>query len=161
MAEVSIRPYEPRDCDAVVALIRELQVADAAYEDRLRPPEDFGPWYVERAVTECAETGGTLFVAEVAGAVAGYASVFTGRTTEGELDVVTFRYARIGDLVVTAAARGAGIGPALIAACEARARAEGVRYLEVGTFAGNVHARAVYARAGFADNSLVMEKRLD
>jgi GNAT superfamily N-acetyltransferase len=58
------------------------------------------------------------------------------------------------DLAVVAEARGRGIGRALLAAAEARARAGGCCKLTLEVLEDNHRARAVYARAGFADVAL-------
>lgn len=57
--------------------------------------------------------------------------------------------ARIGSLVVAEAARGRGVGAALVRAAEALARAEGCAVLELTTGKGRREAHAFYAAQGF------------
>ncbi len=58
------------------------------------------------------------------------------------------------DLAVLSAARGRGIGRALLAAAEERARARGCGKLTLEVLDGNARARALYASVGFADFAL-------
>jgi ribosomal protein S18 acetylase RimI-like enzyme len=54
------------------------------------------------------------------------------------------------DIFVTPAARGLGLGRALLARAQALAQAEwGAAYLTLGVDPGNARAQAVYARLGF------------
>ncbi len=55
------------------------------------------------------------------------------------------------DLAVLPEARGQGVGRALLAAAEARARARGCCKLTLEVLEENRRARAVYAQAGFVD----------
>ena len=54
-------------------------------------------------------------------------------------------------LFVVPASRGSGVGRALIAASLAQAKAEGCRYVTVGTHPQNAAAAQVYRAAGFED----------
>jgi predicted GNAT family N-acyltransferase len=56
--------------------------------------------------------------------------------------------AKLGRMAVEPAARGRGIGAALLASAEREARAAGARRIALHAQA---HARELYARAGFAD----------
>jgi ribosomal protein S18 acetylase RimI-like enzyme len=57
----------------------------------------------------------------------------------------------IHDLAVLPAARGTGVGRALLAAAETRARALGCCKLTLEVRADNVRARSLYQRVGFGD----------
>ncbi len=57
------------------------------------------------------------------------------------------------DLAVLPAARGRGIGRALLAAAEERARARGCGKLTLEVLDENTRARGLYASFGFADNA--------
>ena len=63
-------------------------------------------------------------------------------------------------LSVTQEAEGRGVGRALLAAGEAWAREQGFRHLALDTFGDNLHARAVYAHLGFAEETLKLVKAL-
>jgi [ribosomal protein S18]-alanine N-acetyltransferase len=66
-----------------------------------------------------------------------------GRVTEDQAEVLT--------LAVAPAARRRGIGPALLAAAMQEAAARGAVSLFLEVSGANDAARAIYARAGFAD----------
>ena len=57
------------------------------------------------------------------------------------------------DLYVRAAARGQGVGAALVAAALDRARARGSRRIELDTSEANAGALALYERMGFSTSS--------
>ena len=52
------------------------------------------------------------------------------------------------------------VGAALLDACEDLARAAGQRWLRLGVLAANERARAFYARQGYGEILLTLEKRL-
>lgn len=159
--DLSIREYRETDEAALVGLVGELQATEAAFYDRMRPAAEIGPWYVADLKAQCAREEGTILIAERDGLVAGYATVYLGHSTEGDRDLVPFRYAHVGDLAVTAASRGTGIGKALLEECEARARAAGIGYLTVGAVAQNARALGLYQGFGFRAIGVELEKRLD
>ena len=72
-----------------------------------------------------------------------------------------FTYAYVGDLAVTAARRGQGIGKAMLAECERRARVVGTRWLRITALAGNSQARSAYRALGFEEQFVSFEKPLD
>lgn len=84
---------------------------------------------------EQIETGG-VFVAEVAGAVQGFAAILPRDDGDAELDA----------LFVEPEAWQQGIGRALVEACCVAARAAGARCLYV---VGNPHAEGFYTSCGF------------
>jgi GNAT superfamily N-acetyltransferase len=69
--------------------------------------------------------------------------------------------ARIGSLVVAEAARGRGVGAALVQEAEALARAEGCAVLELTTGKQRHEAHAFYAARGFAWTALRFALALD
>lgn len=88
---------------------------------------------------------------------------FRVRVAEGEAGLLgyaaTLPLARLGygargmdlhHLFVTEAARGQGVGRALVAACEALARDLGCSYLIIGTHPGNLAAHRYYQGLGYA-----------
>jgi GNAT superfamily N-acetyltransferase len=63
----------------------------------------------------------------------------------------------VDELIVTAAARGRGVGHALLHAALERFRAAGCREAAVSTMFGNDPATALYRKHGFVDESLFLE----
>jgi GNAT superfamily N-acetyltransferase len=134
-----------------MALIRELRADDLP---RLAAVEGGGPaWHGHwdhwpRYLAEHEAGERVVFVAEDAGAPVGYASLiwrplyppFAAEDTP-----------EISDMVVVEGLRGQGIGSALIAACEARARAAGKRRIGIGfaLYADYGRAQRLYVRRGF------------
>lgn len=158
---VSIREYVGSDEPALIALVLELQAIEGQWSGFVRPASDMGPWYVEDLLAQCAKDQGTILIAECDGQVAGYAVVYVGLGVTNDRDEIDHRYARIGDLCVAEGFRGKGIGQALIAECEARTRAAGVRLLTIRHDPMNVRPAELYDRLGFKPVQVVREKRLD
>lgn len=76
---------------------------------------------------------------------------------EVEADYITGEErAFIGDLVVAAAAEGAGVGRALMAAADTWARERDLGSLTLYVFAGNQRARKFYAGLGFQEDGVRM-----
>jgi ribosomal protein S18 acetylase RimI-like enzyme len=157
---IRIRAYRDADRDALLSLIRELQAAEAALYDRMKPAADMGGWYIDLLELQCHEEDGTILVAENHGRVIGYATIRTRVVETGHEDEVAYDYAYVGDLVVTEAARGSGAGLALLRECERRARAAGRDELRITVLAANTRARDVYYAYGFDDLLIDMRKKL-
>jgi GNAT superfamily N-acetyltransferase len=68
--------------------------------------------------------------------------------------------AHVSVLAVGAAAEGRGAGRALLASAEEWARKQGMSMLTLNVFDGNVRARRVYERGGFAPETLRYVKQL-
>ena len=64
----------------------------------------------------------------------------------------------IEELVVTGAARGSGIGAALVDRVVAFAKASGCAEISVSTGTGNRGALSLYHRAGFTDEAILLER---
>lgn len=58
-------------------------------------------------------------------------------------------FAEVEDLVVLAAARGSGIGTALLNACRRQLRSRGITHWSIGVLDANEGATALYRRLGF------------
>lgn len=158
---VIIREYTPADEAALIGMVLELQAYEGQWYDRVRPASEMGPWYVADLLNQCAKDQGTILIAERDGKAVGYTVIYVGLSTAGDRDSVEYRYGRIGDLYVTESCRGAGIGHALIAECEARTRAAGVSWLTIRHDPQNLRPAQLYGRLGFRAIQVVREKKLD
>jgi GNAT superfamily N-acetyltransferase len=156
-ATIEIRDYRADDRHAVVGLARELQAHERAVYDRMLPPLAIGPDYVEALLADCRKYGGRIIVAEIAGALVGYAVVET-HVHEESIDEEHYTYAYVADLVVTESRRGTGVGRRLLTACEDIAVKAGARWLRISALAANGQARALYHRFGFSDHLITLEK---
>lgn len=157
---VTVRDFIEADTEAVIELVRQLQVHEADYFDRMKPPGDIGPGYLRAMHDACAEHDGAILVAESDGRVLGYAVLLTQMSSSGEPDEVLYRYARVADLAVERTARRQGIGRNLLSECERRARLAGVPWLRISALAGNAGAIAAYEKFGFGKLLVTMEKPL-
>ena len=155
-----IRRYTTDDAPAVRRCIVELQEAERLIDPRLLPGETMATPYLEHLLRECAECDGTILVAEVDGAVAGFASVLA-RVVSEELDDPPGSYAIVTDLAVLEPMRRRGIGAALLRESERYAQAAGATELRIGVLSGNRPARDLYLASGFAPYSETLSKRLD
>ncbi len=157
---VSIRAYCPdHDLDPLIGVVRELQAHEARLYDRMRSPGDMGTSYVEHLMRECGAHAGRILVAERGGEIIGYATILT-RIDVDCADEVAHSYAYVGDLAVSAPARGQGIGRLLLEHCEAEARRCGACYMRVTALAANTQACDVYRTFGFRDLFIDFEKPL-
>ncbi|MCA3560587.1 MAG: GNAT family N-acetyltransferase [Aestuariivirga sp.] len=141
-------------------MLRDLQAHEFRIYDRTRPPETMGPWYIDRLKQTTGEGRGHILVAEGDTGILGYASMLTRVSAEDERDEIPYTYAYVDDLGVLASARSRGVGAALLDACEAIAREAEQRWIRLGVLAGNERARSFYARQGYGEVLLTLEKRL-
>jgi ribosomal protein S18 acetylase RimI-like enzyme len=156
---VAIREHRAGDETALLDLARELQSDETARFERMKPGAAIGRWYLDGLVRACAEHEGAILVAVEDERVVGYATILT-RVAMDELDEEAYEIAQVGDLVVTAAARGRGVARALLVECERRARDAGRDELRIEVLAHNQRARAVYRAAGYSDLLVMTRKRL-
>lgn len=156
---IVIRPYEIADLTAIVGLARELQDHDHALYPLMIPSGQIGPWYVERLLQDATRFGGMLLVAWLDHRVAGYASLWTNVDNE-DPDEVPNSYSYVSDLVVARGLHGRGIGQALLAQCEALAKAAGQKHLRLNVLAGNDGARRFYRAWGFSEHLLTLNKAI-
>jgi uncharacterized protein (TIGR00290 family) len=156
----AIRDYDPaRDAGALHACFVELQDYERALEPAQPPGAEAAAPYLEVLFTRCAEWNGRIFVGELAGRVVGFTAVHAA-VPHDEPDDPPGPYALVSDLVVLPEARRTGLGRALLERAEAYARAEGARLLRLDVLVRNEAARALYARAGFREKLLALEKPL-
>lgn len=155
-----IRPYDPtRDHAGASACIVELQEFERDLEPALPPGPEMADAYLAVLVGRCARHAGQLFVAEVDGAVVGFAAVL-GRVEPEAPDQEQAAHTYVSDLVVLPAHRSRGIGRALLEHAEALARRLGTARLEIGVLSKNPGAARLYRDFGFADFRITMTKRL-
>ena len=154
-----IRDYVDGDEDALIGLIRQLQVHEGRYYDRMLPPEEIAGWYIDALKADCRQHAGHIRMACVNGQVAGYCAILT-RVEADDVDEVPYWYAYVSELAVAGHARGNGIGKALLTDAERLARAAGAKWLRVSVLTRNTLAHEVYKSYGFADRLVNMEKPL-
>jgi GNAT superfamily N-acetyltransferase len=157
---IEIKPFSQTDSEAFLSLARELQGYETQFYDLMKPADEIGPWYLDLVKEYAQKEDGTILVAWEEDRIVGYASIFTAVVEDGKGDEIAYTYAHIGDLVVTAAARGRGIARQLLDACEEYARRAGRTELRIKVLAENKRAHDVYREFGFDDLHIDMRKKL-
>ena len=157
---IEIKPYSKSDSEAFLSLARELQGYETQLYELMKPADEIGPWYLDLVEEYSRKEDGTILMAWEGGFAVGYASIFTAVVEDGKRDEVAYTYAHVGDLVVTAAARGRGIARQLLEACEDYARRAGRTELRIKVLAENSRAHDVYRDFGFDDLHIDMRKKL-
>jgi GNAT superfamily N-acetyltransferase len=122
--------------------------------------DDDASWSARRALyADFLRGGGFAVLAERDGDLIGYALVAVKTSAEAELDDtwrVGARVAEIETLSVAPAARGAGVGSALLDRVDAELQAAGIRDVLIAAFVTNSDAIRLYERRGFRPASLYM-----
>jgi RimJ/RimL family protein N-acetyltransferase len=153
-AGIEVRVAEPEDGPALIAAIeqidRETEFLGAADE---RLPWADAPAAMLGALR--ARAGGVYLIGCRGADIVGYAGALAGqyRCTRGVLSVP-----HIG---VRQAARRRGVAAGLLAALEAWARAHAAHRIDLTVDETNAAARALYRRAGFAEEGRVRDGALD
>ncbi|MGI9234771.1 MAG: GNAT family N-acetyltransferase, partial [Woeseiaceae bacterium] len=138
----------------------ELQDFERRIDPRMPSGAEIADPYLADMFTRCEDCGGRVLIAQVAGNVAGYATVLP-RVKSEQIEDGNIEYGLISDLVVLENYRGLGLGRKLLEAAELYARSRNVRYLRLGVLAGNPVAEDLYASAGFLPLYIELEKVLD
>ena len=150
----------PDDKPAILEFMFALQRFEAAFEANrrldARMPQDHYAAIIPRA----AAPNGQIFIADDAEShPVGWALIHE-EVDDVYVNDVERRFGFIAELYVVEAERSAGVGRALIAACETWAQARGLSTVRIGVLARNARAAQVYDRAGYAPYVLHLRKRL-
>lgn len=137
MTALAVRPAGPDDVEAVRSLI-----AGMGGHDEVVAAPGFAAAYLE----VLRSPGCVALVAEVDGAVSGYAEVHRRAST-----LHATVEAWLAALAVAAGARRAGVGRGLVEAVEEAARGMGCTELVLESSSSRVAARHFYLGLGFAD----------
>jgi ribosomal protein S18 acetylase RimI-like enzyme len=146
---MTIRQARETDRDALAGLLRaciaDMQAAGIDQWDEVYPTVGIVAADVE---------DGTLIVAERAGALIG--AVTLNARQEPAYQDVAWRFADgpigvVHRLMIAPTVKRQGVGRALMAAVEARARGQGLRALRLDTLTGNAPALALYRALGYVE----------
>ncbi len=144
--ETIIRPAVRADYPALVPIAREILGMHAdALPSVFRADGD--PLDEEYFLDLLASGSRAVYVAEVSGAIVGFATL-AARHTPAYGMLVGRTTATLENLVVTQAHRRAGVGHALFEACVAWAERQGADSLDLLVWEFNEYARAFYERRG-------------
>jgi GNAT superfamily N-acetyltransferase len=148
-----IRPAQDLDRDLLMGMAERLQEGVAAWRDPEAVRLAVSGW-VRDSLRGLADPNSAAFVAERDGEVVGFVCVSERAHFTGEID------AYIGELVVSKAAEGGGVGRALVGAAEGWGRARGRKRVAVDTGAANTPARRFYAALGFAEEDITVSRAI-
>lgn len=151
----TIRPATDSDLDAVASMWRSFMKDQQRYLRSVRLTK--ANVADTRAHLARLVPHGQVLVAEVDGAIAGYAVVVVNLPP---LDTY-FASATISDVWVEPAHRGQGVGRALMRAAVATIRDTGLHAVSLSVAAGNDAARALYRSLGFRPTQETMLLPLD
>jgi GNAT superfamily N-acetyltransferase len=141
---VRVRDASPDDREFILGLVPELLAFDSppAWRDA-RQMTDVDVRVISEAL-EGGTAGATVLVAEdERGQRLGFIHLCE------EEDYYDGACGHVGDVVVSAKARGRGVGTALLSAGERWARERGYRLLTLNVFMANARARKLYEANGF------------
>jgi len=139
-----IRPAAAADIPALCSLLDQLFAQEAEFTpDRAAQQRGLA------AIIDSPAVGTILVAVADGGVVAMVNLLYTVSTALGE------RVALLEDLVVDAAARGAGVGSTLLESAIAHARQGGCRRITLLTDGDNAAAQRLYRRHGFGRSPMV------
>ena len=142
-----------RDC------MIELQDFERAVDPRMPSGEEIADDYIVEMLQRCRQCNGQVLVADVDGEIAGYVTILN-RVQSDDLDDGDIEFGLVADLIVRKAYRGTGLGRELMAAAEACAKENDVRWLRISVMAANDGARRMYESMGFSEIYVELEKDL-
>jgi GNAT superfamily N-acetyltransferase len=146
------------------ALARSFITGLQAFEKAMEPDRRLDPTvageFLAVLASRIAERQGRIYIGEDGnGAAVGWACCFIDEN-EVYVEAELRRFGLISELFVVEAARGRGVGRALIAACESYFRTLKLRSMMIGVLAKNDNARRMYFAAGFRPYSEQLQKML-
>ena len=143
----------------VEACLVELQNFERSLDPRMPSGAKIVDAYIPNMLDRCLECDGKVFVAEVDGEVAGFATILA-RVMSDEIEDGDIEYGLVSDLVVASKFRKQGIGKKLLEAAETYARSNDVKWLRIGVLAENHFANELYDSMGFKKLYIEREKTL-
>ena len=151
-------PSRIDDAQPLWLALREHHASITGHWGPLRPPDE--SWSRRRKdYEEMLAEGGALFLAEEDGRVVGLAMC---EQEQGRSPTWAWPpdFLAVVDFIVLPDARRAGVGEALMRACEQEARDRGVAALDLMVAAPNELALRFYEKQGFRTDLLTMRKPL-
>ena len=143
----SIEAAAPADIPAIAAILNDaIANSVAAWREAPMTEEEMAQWFEGRS-----RDFAVLVARGVDGAVLGYASYGSFRSYSG------YRHTVEHSVYVRGDARGRGIGSALLARLEERARAQGLHVMVGALEAGNAASLRLHAAQGFVETGRMPE----
>lgn len=160
--DVEIREYREEDRLALVRLMEELQDHLVSIDTlgKLRRLPEYGREYSEQTFQKIRENKGKIYVAERQGQIIGCVIGIVETQKSLASEFVPTMQGRILELVVSAAARGKGVGAGLMKKMEEYLKGEGCELLRVEAMAANGGARAFYEKQGYGERMIDFIKKI-
>jgi GNAT superfamily N-acetyltransferase len=149
----------PEDKPVILAFIDGMQRFEHAIEPDRRIDAGVAEEFFTDIFARLAEKSGVAFIAEEGGEKLGWAAAYREQN-DVYVRADEREFAHVSELYVVEAARGKGVGRALIAACEEWARGLPVKVLTISVLEGNKRAATIYRKAGFATYYVGLRKYL-
>ncbi|GHO49718.1 GNAT family N-acetyltransferase [Ktedonospora formicarum] len=151
---IHVRPYVETDREFVLGLSPRLTIGMPAWRDRETWLATFQNW-ITGSIDQHQQEKAMVFVAEDEQQERlGFVCVDPSTHFTGEPQ------ADIGELVVSEAEEGRGVGKALLQACEQWAQEQGYRFISLATGAANEQALGFYRHLGYLDEDVKLVKPL-
>lgn len=153
-----IRLATHRDAPTVAALYQQLTqemaaLAPTIIQPRMLPNLNYFNQYIADAASD------VLLSVDEHDQIQGFLLIVIANTGTDD-EVVYHEFGFIIDLMVTPAARHAGVGQALLAAAADWSRQHDLEFLQLNVLAANLAGRDFYAKAGFTPSALTLQKPL-
>lgn len=159
MADLIIRAAVAGDCQVLAELNAEVQGLHVANRpDEFKPPvaSELASWFA--GLLEDRST--TVWLAEDAGVPVGYVVVVVRETPDTPFCVARLWW-EVDQVSVASTHRHGGVARALLEKVSSEGRAQGVRALELQTWAFNRDAQAAFQRLGFVPKRTRYERLID
>lgn len=150
---------QPADLEALRRLVFQLHETLRPFDAHLPPAPQIIDAYFAHLLETSRRSSGAMLIAEEEGVPVGYLCLF-GLVPPAEPDQYPDPYSVVADVYVVPEKRSRGIGKALMAHAEARARALGASKLELNVLAANRAAAEFYAQLGYRPRVVVYAKQL-
>jgi GNAT superfamily N-acetyltransferase len=157
MANPLIRSAGPDDVEALAGLnaeVQEIHFASRPDQFKLAQASELAQWFAQLLQNPAAK----LWVAEVDGGLVGYAVALVRESPESPFCRAR-KWWNIDQLGVQATHRRAGIGRALVRQVASEARSQGIRDLELSSWAFNHDAQVAFSAFGFVPKVIRFELR--
>lgn len=147
MSDILIRPAQPPDLPAVVALWRELQDINASFDPRLKLSEGAADWFIGYLGDHLDNPHMAVLVAEHEKTIIGYAfGQIMRRPTLASGDC-----GYVADVCVQEGWRGRGIGRQLYGRLRRWFLANGITAIEVQVVRANPASQAFWRKMGYTE----------
>lgn len=159
MPSMILRTALPRDRDAVVELIHQLNVYEADLVGDRRRDYDGADAYYDELMARLTRRNGRIVLAEDKGVVVG-AMGFSLDQDAAYVEDEVRNHGTVTDLIVHSEWRGKGIGQMLLNEAERLTKEAGLKRLMIGALVANERAERTYRQFGFEPYVSFLKKEL-